>query len=285
MTAQRPSLWERVRYRLPRLLLAIIAWLLRWLPRRLRRLGVRVVFTTATQQRPAAAMRELLGLEDELNEAINQVALRYDGGVHVKHRLMRYHDFFVERLGADERVLDLGCGYGVVAYSIASRTDAIVTGIDMSADHIALARQRFHRLNLTFVLGDVLRDLPAGVWDTIVFSNVLEHLERRVEFLTSVQRRLQPKRWLIRVPMINRDWRVPLRQELGLPHFSDATHFTEYTRESFEAEMRAAGLSILHLQIQWGELWAEVAARAPVQPSAAAARGGLAASLSPSGTG
>jgi len=41
-------------------------------------------------------------------------------------------------------------------------------------------------------------------------------------------------------------------------YFSDGTHCTEYTRESFEEEMRAAGLSVTHMQINWGEIWAEV---------------------------
>jgi hypothetical protein len=58
--------------------------------------------------------------------------------------------------------------------------------------------------------------------------------------------------------MIDRDWRVPLREELGEFHFTDPTHFTEYTRESFEREMAAAGFAVRELQINWGEIWAEV---------------------------
>jgi len=69
-------------------------------------------------------------------------------------------------------------------------------------------------------------------------------------------------RWLIRVPMADRDWRVPLRAELGLFAFSDPTHFVEYTRETFEQEMAAFGYDVRHLQVNWGEIWAEVQARA-----------------------
>jgi hypothetical protein len=58
--------------------------------------------------------------------------------------------------------------------------------------------------------------------------------------------------------MIDRDWHVPLRQELGLFHFSDPTHYVEFTRDSFAAEIEAAGFRVVALQVNWGEIWAEV---------------------------
>ena len=155
-------------------------------------------------------------------------------------------------------MLDLGCGYGAAAYSIELRSGAMVTGIDLNKDNIALARKRFQHASLTFVEGNALRDLPGDSYDVIVLSNLLEHIERRIEFLLETQQRLNPRRWLIRLPMFNRDWRVPLRKELGMHYFSDGTHCTEYTQESFEEEMRVVGLSITHMQINWSEIWAEV---------------------------
>lgn len=205
-----------------------------------------------------AAMRVLLRADDVLTKCINRLAIEYDGGVHVKHRLMKYHDFFVERISPGERVLDVGCGYGAVAYSVASRAGAVVVGIDLRAENIVKARQLFQHPNLSFLQGDVLQDLPKESFDVIMLSNILEHIEHRVEFLTIVHERLSPQRCLIRVPMSNRDWRVPLREELAMSYFSDPTHYTEYTQESFEKEIRAAGLTITHLQINWGEIWAEV---------------------------
>jgi SAM-dependent methyltransferase len=273
-----PALLARAKaslaYRVPRAGLWLLALPLRLLPSAARRaLALLACYATAQGRDPRRAVRTLLQIDDDLAKCLNQAALRYDGGVHVKHRLMRYHDFFVERIRPGERVLDLGCGYGAVAFSVASRAQAVVTGIDLQPGNIALARTKFRHPNLTFVLGDVLTDLPGGAWETIVFSNVLEHLERRVEFLVSVQQRLAPRRWLIRVPMFDRDWRVPLRQELGLFHFSDPTHFTEYTRETFEREIAAAGLRVVHLQINWGEIWAEVAPPAvPAGPAEARER-------------
>jgi 2-polyprenyl-3-methyl-5-hydroxy-6-metoxy-1,4-benzoquinol methylase len=233
---------------------------LRLLPSAVRRRAIQVLVESGVAGSPADAMRELLTIEQDLSGTIDLVALDYDRGVHVKHRLMRYHDFFVDRIAAGERVLDVGCGYGAVAHSVATRAGAQVVGLDMVDDNVARARARFAHERLTFVVGAAPDHLPPGPFDVVIASNVLEHIDDRLRFLTTIQRQLAPRRWLIRVPMIDRDWRVPLRQELGLRHFSDPTHCTEYTRESFEREMAAAAFAVRHLQVNWGEIWAEVAA-------------------------
>lgn len=67
----------------------------------------------------------------------------------------------------------------------------------------------------------------------------------------------KPARWLIRVPTYERDWRVPLMDQLGCECRLDATHETEYTRESFHEELSQAGLAIIHEEYRWGEIWAE----------------------------
>lgn len=190
---------------------------------------------------------------------LDQVAMRYDNsGTHVKHRLMQYHDFFVERLKPGERVLDIGCGYGAVAWSMVTRAHAIVTGIDLDPSNIAMARRLFQHSHLTFIQGDALKELPPGPFETIVISNTLEHIQDRIEFLKAMNKQVHPRRWLIRAPMLNRHWHVPMRKELGMSYFSDRTHYTEYTPQTFEDELRAASLTIIHMQINWGEIWAEV---------------------------
>ena len=230
----------------------------RMLPLALRRHAVRMGFNAFSTVAPDTALRELLALDRALSCVIDETAMRYEGGVHPKHRLTAYHDFFVKRVQAGERVLDLGCGYGAVASSLATRAGADVVGIDLDAANIAEARRRFAHPRITFVVGDATKALPPGRFNVVVASNVVEHVDDRVGLYRAVQECARPSRWLVRVPMIDRDWRVALRRELGLFAFSDPTHFTEYTRESFELEAAAAGLSPAHLQINWGEIWAEL---------------------------
>ena len=228
------------------------------LPSGFRYRMIQVLLTSEERQSAPETLKSLLKIEDHLTWHINRSAVAYDQGVHAKHRLTAYHDFFVDRISAGECVLDIGCGYGAVAHSIASRVHAKVLGIDINAENIRKAERMFQHENLRYTVGDVLSFLPDERFDTIVFSNVLEHIEHRVAFLRRVQDQLNPNRWLIRVPMINRDWRVPLRKELGITYFSDGTHYTEYTEEGFEQEMSDAEMRITHMQINWGEIWAEV---------------------------
>lgn len=226
------------------------------LPSACRSILCRLSFAAAEKRKPESGLRELLFLHERLMFYIDQAAICYEKGIHPKHRLMDYRRFFVGRLEKGEKALDIGCGIGAVAYSMA-KAGAVVTGVDVDGENIRRARERYQHENLTFITGDVTKDLPDGDFDAIVMSNVLEHIDDRIGLLMTIRNKFHPKRWLIRVPMINRGWLVPLKRELDLPYFSDPTHHIEYTAESFEKEMAEAGLSIRYSEVIWGEIWAE----------------------------
>lgn len=233
----------------------------RLLPYALLRLLVRGWALGVAQHEPAGALRKLLQLHDDLYLRIDVTAISYGGGVHVKHGLMRYHDFFVERVAPGERVLDVGCGKAELAHDLAERAGAVVLGLDPNRAYLEFARARFAHPRLTLLEGTAPEDVPPEPFDVVVLSNVLEHVEHRVAFLRELVGRVGPQRILVRVPMENRDWLVPLRRELGLPHYSDPTHFVEYDERSFVEELAEAGLVVTHRQVQWGELWAEATPR------------------------
>lgn len=89
-------------------------------------------------------------------------------------------------------------------------------------------------------------------------SNVLEHLEHRIEFLRHIRKRNKPSKYLIRVPVFERDWRVPLMKELNLDYRLDVTYHIEYTQEEFFRELRDASLRVETYKVCWGEIWAIV---------------------------
>src|SRR5207248_11629541 len=119
-----------------------------------------------------SAMRVLLRADDFLTKCINRLAIEYDGGVHVKHRLMKYHEFFVERISPGERVVDVGCGYGAVAYSVASREGAVVVGIDLRAENSVKERRLFQHPTISFLQGDVLQDLLSDYFEASMCYNI-----------------------------------------------------------------------------------------------------------------
>ena len=211
---------------------------------------------------PAAqSLKLLFSLDALLYQEQGKFAVEYDGGIHTKHRHMKYHDFFIKRIQATQNVLDIGCGIGAVAFDIAEKAGAHVVGIDLSDGNIDQARKQYSHPHVEYRVGDALKDLPEETFDVVVLSNVLEHLRERASFLRNVVARLKPKIILIRVPVFERDWRVPLKKELGVEWRLDATHETEYTLESFAKEIADADLCVNHLEVRWGEIWSEVGSK------------------------
>ncbi len=218
----------------------------------------RVVSSRVSSQSPDEALRFLFRLDESLYILESMTSVRYDGGVHTKHRHTRYHDFFVNQVHKGERVLDVGCGIGYVSYDVAERAEAWVVAVDINEGNIQIAKERFSHPRITYKVADALT-LPYGEkFDLIVLSNVLEHLDNRPQFLKKLCEAFSPSRILVRVPLFERDWRVPLKEELGMDYRLDSTHFTEYTLESFSDEVSAAGLQITHQEVRWGEIWAVV---------------------------
>jgi SAM-dependent methyltransferase len=224
-----------------------------WIWRPLFRFWLSVVRADSDRGR---AVRELLVTYDDTYRALDLAAIDYDDGVHPKHRLTHYHDFFVERVQPGDVVLDIGSGKGELAYDLVTRGGASVVGVDHDSSHLAYARANFVDERLEFRAGDVLEDLPVGHFDVVVMSNVLEHLEPRVEFLARVVESVTPRYVLVRVPLYERDWTVPLKAEVGLSPYWDRDHEIEYDEQLFRDELAAAGLDVSELVQRWGEIWA-----------------------------
>jgi SAM-dependent methyltransferase len=210
---------------------------------------------------PLARAEFFMALDSALYEdhGTSAIGAGTHGGLHPKHALTRYHDFFVENIGAGESVIDLGCGVGALACSIAQRTGVHVTGVDWAPVNLAKARTAGSALNLDnqlrFVEGDITSHREPRRFDVVVLSNVLEHLNERARLLARWGEWYEPKRFLIRVPAYDRDWRVPWKEELSVEWRLDPTHMTEYTWESLCEELRSAGLRTAKLTVRWGEYW------------------------------
>lgn len=209
------------------------------------------------QNNVKVGLGRLFLIKDKLEWVINERALAYSEGVHPKHRLTKYHNFFINRIKDGEKVIDVGCGYGAVARSIANtHKKCIVMGIDNDLVRLNQARSMSNPCNLFFCHGDATIFLPDGAWDVVVLSNVLEHISNRVDFLVKLQEKSLASRFLIRVPLFERDWQIPLRREIGVNYFSDPDHKIEHMLNEFQREILESNLRVTEIMTLWGEIWA-----------------------------
>jgi 2-polyprenyl-3-methyl-5-hydroxy-6-metoxy-1,4-benzoquinol methylase len=180
-------------------------------------------------------------------------SVRAEGGLHPKHHLMRYHDFFVNNIREGDRVIDIGCGNGALAFDLSKKASRVV-GVELHPKYQSYWEGRYKVENIEYRLGDATEISSNEQFNVVVLSNVLEHIENRIAFLKKIKH-LAPK-MLLRVPMINRDWLTLYKKELGMYYMLDQTHYIEYTLEGFKDELAQAGLSLTTYSIQFGELWA-----------------------------
>lgn len=174
-------------------------------------------------------------------------------GLHPKHRLMNYHLWFTQRVEPHWTVLDVGCGNGALAQDLAKHCHRLV-GIDTSAKNVAASKARVPQG--VFHHGDATTFAFDQKFDAAVLSNVLEHIEGRVELLKKLKE--VSRVLLIRVPMINRDWITLYKRERNIEYRLDETHFIEYTMQGFQEELHAAGLKMAECEVMFGEIYAKV---------------------------
>jgi len=199
--------------------------------------------------------KQTLHLHNFVYKLSSKLAIKVENGLHPKHRLTNYHQFFIDNITQEDNILDIGCGNGDLSFDLAKKANKVL-GIDILEKNIVKANSIYSRDNLQFIIGDAIKYDFEVQFDIIVLSNVLEHIENRAEFLIKIKS-LAPK-ILIRVPMFNRDWLTLYKKELGVEYKLDTTHFIEYTLQTFKGELKQAGLVLVDYSIQFGEIWGVV---------------------------
>ncbi len=96
---------------------------------------------------------------------------------------------------ADDHVLDLGCGAGVIAEYVSDKKGAVVTGLDYAEPAIAEAKERTKgkRSQVKFVTGDMnALDLPEQSFDAIISLDTLYWVSDLTDTIAQVEKLLKP---------------------------------------------------------------------------------------------
>jgi ubiquinone/menaquinone biosynthesis C-methylase UbiE len=105
------------------------------------------------------------------------------------HRYLLARDY-----AAAKRVLDVASGEGYGSHLLASVAESVV-GVDLSADAVAHASQKYDKENLRYVAASCTQiPLPDASFDFIVSFETIEHIDESAQraFLAEVNRLLKP---------------------------------------------------------------------------------------------
>ncbi len=189
------------------------------------------------------------------------IAVTINDGIHPKHQILRYKEWFFDLVDHNSVVLDVGSNTGMMAALLAKKAK-YVYGIEISQRHSKVAQNNYVASNLQFLTGDATSyDYKScQPISCVTLSNVLEHIDDRVGFLKSLQEvliwsDLSPKIFLIRVPTVERDWITVYKQGLGIEYRLDRTHKIEHTRQQLLGELSDAGLRIINFEARFGEYY------------------------------
>lgn len=197
--------------------------------------------------------RSVVAAVDAVNrrgKAVGVRLVKYTGKsphfIHPKHLVEApWHDWYLEHLRAPDVILDVGCANGAHTLKAARRARRVF-GMDHDLAQLAVARASARSLGLANVhvfAWDLTHRFPFADarFDAVLFLDVIEHLEPRVQVLAEIRRVLRPSgRLLVSGPNRETAWRRRLR-DAGLFAYSDPDHKVEYTEAEFLAELRAGG--------------------------------------------
>jgi len=183
-------------------------------------------------------------------------------GIHPKHRILKYKEWFLENIEPGWNVLDIGSNTGMLPCMLAQKA-RFVYGVEINEEYVSIAKMQHARDNIDYFCADATSydySLCNDI-DCITMSNVLEHIEGRVDFLKRITHQVkwareEQKRFLFRVPQIDREWLVAYKKEMGVEYRLDPTHCIEYTLEQFKDELKQANITIKQVDIRFGEIYA-----------------------------
>ena len=104
----------------------------------------------------------------------------------------------------DRKVLDIGCGFGLISFHLAAFGSQMVSAVDSNEEKFSILQRILSQFNppldsIEVKLGDALNlTYEDNYFDSVIFSEVLEHLyESPIQILQELYRILKPNGVLI----------------------------------------------------------------------------------------
>lgn len=165
--------------------------------------------------------------------------------------------YIIQRSGglAGKKVLDVGCGGGILSESMA-KENAQVTGIDMGDANLTIARLHLYESNLSVdyqkITVEALAAQNPGTFDVVSCLEMLEHVPDPASIINACGQLLKPDGHLF-FSTVNRNLKSYALAIIGAEYIMHllprGTHdFKKFIRPSeLDRSIRQAGLKTLHI--------------------------------------
>ena len=153
-------------------------------------------------------------------------------------------------VGHGQRVLEVGCGYGVISRQLSQAQGCRVTGVEIDAESAEQARPYLHALHVGTLEGDAWLPEVQDTYDVVVCADVLEHLRDPAHTLSQLINLLAPSgRLVASVPNVGHAGVIAAllgaRFDYTTTGLLDETHLRFFTWDSLERMLNSAGLEVL----------------------------------------
>ncbi|MDD5173597.1 MAG: methyltransferase domain-containing protein [Candidatus Omnitrophica bacterium] len=143
-------------------------------------------------------MKNRLNITTDTKTWFNRWSNKYDctlGSISFHKELL---DLIVRNSGvkAGDRILDIGCGTGLLSLKLLRKKNCFITGVDCSEEMTAIFKDKIKRLKLKDVVSVNLMDAASlkfepGTFDIVVSSVTLHHLKHKLPALKTIFRILK----------------------------------------------------------------------------------------------
>jgi 2-polyprenyl-3-methyl-5-hydroxy-6-metoxy-1,4-benzoquinol methylase len=185
---------------------------------------------------------------------------KYDIEVDLEHRQGTSHAHLIEMVGANKRVLDVGCDTGYLGEALAAFGNR-TSGVEVNQVTASEARKRLENVAVgDLERMDLIEIFGRGAFDVVIFGDVLEHLRDPLPVLRQSRGLLAPGgSVLVSLPNVaHGDIRLALlhgRFRYTNVGILDETHTKFFTRDTLVEFLHDAGFVLVELRRTFAALF------------------------------
>lgn len=116
------------------------------------------------------------------------LAVIVNNGIHPKHQIINYHQWFLDHVQEDWNIIDIGSNTGLMVSRLSKKVKYIY-GIEIVEQMVREAKIKYKESNICFICADATHYDYSDFMkiNCVTLSNVLEHIEDRTGFLLKLK--------------------------------------------------------------------------------------------------